>query len=348
MLLCKEKIKRVLLINLKYLGDLVVCSPVFYSLRSYFNQAEIDIIVRAGYKSLFDFDKNIDKVIEFDLIEQRKKSGIKRIASEINFIRNIRKKKYDLVITFHPTDRLALWSFVSGAKYRVGFKDQSFGYLFNIQINIKEESVNYLDYYLETLKVINIPILSYKTYVNTNDILRSEVNTFFKNNLLENQKKIIGIHPGASIKEKIWNIDNYIELIKLLLKDGIKILLFYGLNDLFLVDRIKEKINDDFLYIIDTSRSIPLLIAFLEKCDLIVCNDSFVSHLAAALNKSTITLISRNKLHCWKIYDKPNYVYIYGEPCNECKHGVCSGYECLQRIKFKTVYENIIEILNVN
>jgi len=136
-------------------------------------------------------------------------------------------------------------------------------------------------------------------------------------------------------------------LIKLLLINKIPILLFYGSNDFFLVETIKEKINSDLLFIINTSKSIPLLIAYLEKCDLILCNDSFVSHLAAALNKNTITLISRNKLHCWKIYDLPNYIYIYGEPCNKCKNGICSGYECLKRIKVNSVFENIIKMLNV-
>jgi len=109
----KTSIKKILLINLKYLGDLIVCSPAYRSLKEYFPEAEITIIVRKGYKSIFDFDANIDNVVEFDLNSERKLSGLERVRSSFRFIKNLRSKNYDLVITFHPTDRLAIWSFFS-------------------------------------------------------------------------------------------------------------------------------------------------------------------------------------------------------------------------------------------
>ena len=175
----KNRIKKILLINLKYLGDLVVCSPVYRSLKTNYPESEITIVVRKGYKGLFEFDKNIDNVIEFDLSAERKLKNFKKIVSGIKFILDIRSYGFDMVITFHPTDRIAFWSFFSGAKYRIGYNDQTFNYLFNIKIPTIEESKSYLEYYLDTIRSIDVPINDKKTYFENDTQKHSKDNEVF-------------------------------------------------------------------------------------------------------------------------------------------------------------------------
>ncbi len=338
----KKRINRILLINLKYLGDLVVCSPIYNSLKKYFPECEIDIIVRKGFSTLFDLDKNISKVIEFDLPAMRKLKGLERIKKELDFLKQIRRSKYDIVITFHPTDRLAAWSFLSGAMYRVGYQDQSFGYLFNLKINAIEESMNYYDYYLETIRILDIPVTKPQRNFNLNDKFVKKVNEYFLDSNIDSAKNVIALHPGASTIEKIWSPEKYADLIGKLEKKGFTVILLKGPNDTQIVSDITAKRKN--VLIADTSENIGLLAAFISKIKLLICNDSASSHIAAAVGTKCIVVKSREKIHCWNIYsEEEGHFYIYGDLCEDCALDKCKGNRCLMDIPVKVVFDKTIE-----
>jgi ADP-heptose:LPS heptosyltransferase len=302
--------------------------------------------MRKGYKSILEYDKNIDKIIEFDLNFIRKLKGYDRVKAELNFFRNIRNQRYDLIINFHPADRLALWSFFSGAKYRVGYSDQAFNYFFNIKIPTIEESKSYLEYYLDTLYSIGVPVIDKKTYISIDDKYEEEAEKYFAANFEKNDK-IVGIHPGASRMDKVWELEKYSELANSLIKNNFKVLLFKGPDDSEIITGIQKNYINEKVMLADTSKSMSYLGALMKRCTLIICNDSASSHLASAMNIKTIILISQEKKHCWKIYDESEGMwYLFGEMCSDCSDGVCKGSKCLKEIPVSKVLKKVMECIN--
>ena len=339
-----EKINNILIINLKYIGDLIVATPVYEAVKKNFPNAKVSLLVQKEYEDVLKGNKYIDELIPCDLKLLRSSKGISKIKTEFSFLKLLRSYKFDMVINLHSTDRIVLWAYFSGAKYRIAPRKQTFHYLLTHAVPVLEESKSYLEYYLDIIRVFDFMKIENKSTSFVLDEGSMAWARNIKNNIpLNGSDKIIGIHPGASNEYKIWEIPKYQELITRL-QENYKVIIFQGPNEETLVSQIVKGIPSK-VEIIDCSKSIKYLGSAMQLCRLVICNDSASRHVAAALKVNSITLFSREKYHCWKIYDESLGQFdVLGEPCSECADSICKGNKCLKDIEVDRVYNKIIEI----
>ena len=107
-------VKKILVIKMRQLGDVLLTGPVFQALKNRLPGAEIDAYVYREAFELLDGHPAIHELLGYD----RKRKGLRQ---EWALWRAIRKKGYDLVINLTEGDRGVLAAAVSGAKIRVGF-----------------------------------------------------------------------------------------------------------------------------------------------------------------------------------------------------------------------------------
>ena len=115
--------KRILVIQTAFLGDVILATPVFSELKRLFPEAKIDALVKAGNESLLESHQAINEVFTFS-----KKDG--KWKSLIALIRSIRKRKYDVVINLHRFGSSGLITALSGAKETRGFAKNPFSIFF--------------------------------------------------------------------------------------------------------------------------------------------------------------------------------------------------------------------------
>ena len=187
---------KILVINIKYLGDLIVCSPGLRALRKTNPNDEIVFLLRKGFEDCLSSNPNIDRIISFDPSLKGNK-GISKFIGGLKFIKQIHDEKFDVVIALHAGDRTALWTWFSNAKIKVGPAKQSFGSIFTNQVDVEEDSISYLDYYNKIFSAFTGSIDSSKTefFISEND--DAWALGFTKSNLQQDKKKLIAIHPGA-------------------------------------------------------------------------------------------------------------------------------------------------------
>jgi heptosyltransferase-2 len=116
-------VKKILVIQTAFLGDVILATPVVSELKRIFPSAQIDILVKKGNESLLNNNPHISAIYTFD-----KKGG--KLKSILNLSKEFRAKKYDLVINLHRFGSSGLITLLSGAKKKYGFKKNpfSFGY----------------------------------------------------------------------------------------------------------------------------------------------------------------------------------------------------------------------------
>ncbi|PKL81525.1 MAG: hypothetical protein CVV24_14820, partial [Ignavibacteriae bacterium HGW-Ignavibacteriae-3] len=199
---------KILIVNTKFLGDLIVSTPGFRSLRKKYPDAEIVLLVRKGYEDAVRNNPNINRIIPFDF-GLKSRGVFSRIAGEIKFIRQIRNEKFDAVISLHPGDRIAFLSWFSNAKIRIAPRKQSFNYLFNVLVDVEEDSISYLSYYNKLITAFTKEDVKGKPEfpVITADAKWAE--EFFLSKGIRENDFIIGVHPGASEPTKIWPAQNF-------------------------------------------------------------------------------------------------------------------------------------------
>ena len=113
-----KDIKKILVIKLRHIGDVLLTVPVFRALRENFSQAHITAIVNSGTEAVLTGNPLINEVIAFDRTI-KKINPVQKYLKELYFLKKIRGKGFDMTVDLTSGDRAAIISFASGAKYRL-------------------------------------------------------------------------------------------------------------------------------------------------------------------------------------------------------------------------------------
>ncbi len=336
---------KILLINIKYLGDLIVSTPGIRALRKHEPNAQIVFLLRKGYEEVLAYNPNVDKIISFDA-GMKGNSGFNKIIEGIKFIKKIRNEKFNVVISMHPGDRTAFWAWFSGAKIRIAPLKQSFSFLFNRKVKVDEDSISYLDYYNKIIEEYTGSIESTQTDFFTSIDDEQWANQFFNENGITENNKIIAIHPGASEPTKIWPADNFIELINKLEKNkNVRIVLVEGPQDKFICENINSKFTGNEV-VNFSSTNISKTCALLKRCNLLITHDTGTRHLAVAVKTPVLALVPEDNLSFWNFYhDVNSYNLITGKRFVVEKNSKRTGF--LNGISVDDVYEKTIAILKL-
>ena len=113
--------KRILLIQTAFLGDVILATPVIAELKRLFPVSEISILVKKGNESLLENNPHLHDVFTFE-----KSKGKYREMGRL--VRRFRNNKYDLAINLHRFGSSGLMTILSGAKKTIGFNKNPFSY----------------------------------------------------------------------------------------------------------------------------------------------------------------------------------------------------------------------------
>lgn len=119
--------KKILIIQTAFIGDVVLATALVEKLHVYFPAAAIDFLVRKGNESLLNNNPYINEV----LIWNKKEHKIKNLFV---VLKNIRSKKYDAVINVQRFFATGLLTAFSGAKQTIGFDKNPLSFLFSKKI----------------------------------------------------------------------------------------------------------------------------------------------------------------------------------------------------------------------
>ncbi len=114
--------RRILIIRLSSLGDILHTLPAFQSLRDTFPQARIDWLVEKRMSFLLTAVAGIDSVIEVDTRAVKTNAGAHEPWREVlRCIRRLRSGAYDCSLDFQGLLKTAFLSLLCGARTRLGF-----------------------------------------------------------------------------------------------------------------------------------------------------------------------------------------------------------------------------------
>ncbi len=102
----------------------------------------------------------------------------------------------------------------------------------------------------------------------------------------------IALHPGSGRAEKRWPIEGFLSLAQRLQQSGYHLVLFGGPEERSLTARLRATLGkavEDFTGKTD----LPETAALLQRCLLLISNDSGIMHLAAAVGVPVIALFLR-------------------------------------------------------
>jgi heptosyltransferase-2 len=119
--------KRFLIIQTAFIGDVILATALIEKLQAFYPDAEIDFLLKKGNERILAGHPFLKKVLLFD-----KKNKLKSLFSLISAVR---KNKYDVVVNVHRHFSSGLITVLSGAKEKIGFRQNPLSFLFTKRID---------------------------------------------------------------------------------------------------------------------------------------------------------------------------------------------------------------------
>src|SRR3989442_3326812 len=107
--------ERILVLKLRYVGDVLLTTPVLSRLRESFPKAHLAMLVNPGTDDMVRDHPALDEVVVLE------RGGL---ARQLRLVRDLRRRRFDLVIDLTDADRSALLSWLSGAPIRLGYNSE--------------------------------------------------------------------------------------------------------------------------------------------------------------------------------------------------------------------------------
>ena len=328
-----------MIIKFGSLGDLLLMTPILPNLRSYFPDAEIDIFTLKSSRDILIDNPYITRVLTYT----------PGTNSSWFLINNIRKKKFDLVIDLFCNPRTALITFLSGAKYKFGFKFFGRNYAYNIKTKGRGGEVHNIDFNLDALRKLEIPISSKKINLGINIVHKEFADAFIQKNNL-NGKIIIGICITGEWETKRFKIPDYIKIMKMIsdLYDINFILFWTNKKEKSECEAIKEQFKDNSFLIPDSP--IKYLAAIISKCDLIIGNDSGPLHIAVAMDVPVLGIYGPTNPMLQGPFGEHNLTVVNeGLDCLYCDLIQCKiGNICMTELPKTKIIHQLQKLIEIN
>lgn len=325
-----------LLIQFYQTGDVVLTTHIPRELKKIQPDAKIDFLVFSGNRPVLINNKNINNIITLD-----KQSGISGMMS---VIRQVRRNRYDAVLDFHNNPRSAYITFLSGARYKVGYCTSKRKFFYN---TLPER----LDGYPPYTKLSLIAPFTNDFRPESHD-LRPEVfvsqkdkdraSEVLKSFGITDDDFIVTVSPTHKRATRRWNLKGFTDTAEYLTKKyGAKVILTYGPGEL-------EYITENCGHLPDSVFIMPSL-GLSEFCALLGCaklhigNDSAPHHIATAMNVPTFVILGSSS-PSW-VFPSDSHTWVsMGMECQPCFKSACRISEeipCTKNLTFDMIKDRL-------
>jgi heptosyltransferase I len=347
-----SELSNILIIRLSSLGDVLMTIPAVRGIRDRFPDAHISWLVEGPVSEFLACQDFIDEVIVFprsDTMKGLKKGNISHAQKAMGpFLRNIRKRKYDLIVDFHGIAKSALFSMIARGTRKIGFGDmfakEKSHLFYHNRINGANKRMHKVDRNMLLANYLGYTNSVPKVTLNTPDNATAYIDNFFRET--GNATPLFAVNPFSSkgTDFKRWPMERYAELIARMhheLRE--RTVIIWGPGEEEEARRLKEMSGEGAYLACPTN--IPQLFALLGKVCIYIGGDTGVMHLATAAGPQVIAIFGPTDFKINGPYGKEHTILREDMPCSPCKNRDCSDRQCLAPITVDKVFKTVNAVL---
>jgi len=142
-------------------------------------------------------------------------------------------------------------------------------------------------------------------------------------------ERTIFVHPGARLPSRRWPVERFAAVAGTLGRQGWPIAVTGGEEERGLAAGVVQALGGR-AFDLSGRTSLTVLAALVERARLLICNDTGISHVAAALRTPSVVIASGSDVDRWAPLDRTLHSVLF-EPtlCRPCAYAVCPiGHPC--------------------
>lgn len=333
-----NNIKQILIVSLSRIGDAVYTTPVFREIKSYYKNAEINLICSEYNAGIF---KNNPHIREIFVLK-------KGCLGFFKIIQNIKSRKYSVTIDMTADDKLigALLARFLGGNYCLGYDIQKRGFCLDNPVSFPKEKLHATQIFLNLLKELKIPVNSNQPEIFITDNEKAEIKDFVSKYGISDQDFIVGLNPGANFPSQRLSEEKWAAFCDIIQeKHKKKVVLFGGPNDLALIEAIHQQATSAVI-VIGKLSDLRSAIALIDRCNILLCNNSGPLHIAEALGTPTLSWMGPTIPYRWQPIGTHHLVIRKEVDCAPCNRGICEHHKCETLITIEDLekaFKNLVE-----
>jgi predicted lipopolysaccharide heptosyltransferase III len=290
---------KILLLQLKRIGDLILTTPAIAALRKNYPDAYITLAVSNECSELLPAISNVDHV----LIARRNLRDVAMVSS-------VAGKRFDYCIDFTRNDRSAFLTLVSGAQrrvasYRVREQSKTRARLYTDLVGVRVRDMHTIDYNLALVEPLGVRGGSSAPQLDLPRTAREKADRLRRDWKIT--RPYVILHPGSARREKLWNAARWAEVIEhfgennesdLVLTSGPSV------DEQTHIAEIAKRTRQRFVNLSGKTDLLSLA-ALIGQAQLLVTVDSAPVHFAACTHTPQVILFGPTNPFHWRPTHSP-------------------------------------------
>ena len=325
--------QRIAVFRALMVGDLLCAVPALRALKGAFPDAEISLIGLPWTRGLASRLPYIDEFIEFP-----GHPGLTEMPCDVralpDFLALVQARRFDLAVQLHGSGSLLnplVGSF--GARQMAGFHapggwvpDDDAGLFCNWP-----EQGHEIERLLTLIDHMGLPRCGTHLEFPIEDDDREALCALWPE---AHKQPYVCVHAGAQLPSRRWDPRRFAAVADTIAARGRTVVLTGSALEAGLVGDIAACMEHAPLNLAGRT-TLWTLGALIEGAESVVCNDTGVSHIAAALGRPSVVISCGSDSARWAPLDRTrHHVLAHPLPCRPCQHADCpTSHECAQAIQ---------------
>lgn len=339
------KVKRVLVVKLRSIGDTVLLTPSLIALKRFIPDAQIDILLEDWVAPLLDGFDAVDDVISVG----------KGAGERLRTAWKLRRRNYDVAYNLHGGTTATWFVRASGARHRVGYAHYQYSFLYNHLLTSasdfwRQEKMHSAEQQLALFGFVGVPVDDRpRSRLAVTDIAIASLEKKFhaKTQRSQSENPFALFHPSTAFFTKQWLPENFARTAEYLAGIGICTVAISSKNESVVLDELRAAARVPITTFDDLT--LPEITALASKARLFVGNDSGIAHIAAAVGTPSVVIFGSSNRNHWRPWtDAPNEIVYEEFPCQPCPGYVCAEFgepRCILSVRPAAVYAAIERVL---
>lgn len=281
----KLRPERVVLIKPSALGDVSNATPVLAALREHWPEAHFAWVINKGLAGLVEGLPGLDEVIRFDRARLRLTPG--GLWSFGGFLRELRRKRFDLAIDLQGLLRSGIMTKATGASVRVGLSDAREGAtrFYNHHVPMPKETTHAVDRLFRVARAFGAEAERPRFLVAWTEADKR----WAREVLADWPRPRLLLNTGAQWVTKQWPASQFAEVARRAVAEfGASLIALGAPEDRPIVDALGSELGEIPWLDLCGRTTLPQLAALASEADVMLSNDTGPLHLAVSAGARTV------------------------------------------------------------
>ncbi len=333
----RDRVPRILVTRLRFLGDVIMSTPVIEALKERYPKAQIYYLAGSKYADILEENPYLEGII-------RMNNGT---ASFIRTVLKLRSMKFSVALDLFYNPATANLLFLSGIPVRIGGRRRWRKWLYTMTWQAPGHVRSAVMHHMYPLRLLDVSRENGmpRVYLSEKEREwgRSYLASFNRGDFARN--RVVALHPGGTWQSKRWPPVRFGELARRLTSSsGARVLLLTGPGEETIVREVRAATTADVEVM--PTRALRETAAVIGACDAVVSNDGGILHLSVALGVPTVGIFGPTEPDIWFPYEGkgPFELAGGGEDCAPCHRHYCSHVKCLEAVDVDEVEERLSRV----